>query len=127
MSLTEKVRIDKYLWAIRIFKTRSLASRSIEEGQVTMFGQRIKASHPTKIGEQYEIETTAKSWVIEVTGILEKRLGAALAIGYYKDLSPLPEKKEKTETFFFYTGKRRSKIGRPTKKSRRELDDFTGS
>jgi ribosome-associated heat shock protein Hsp15 len=65
--------------------------------------------------------------MIEVTGILEKRLGAALAIGYYKDLSPLPEKKEKTETFFFYTGKRRSKIGRPTKKSRRELDDFTGS
>jgi ribosome-associated heat shock protein Hsp15 len=128
MNELQKIRIDKYLWAIRLFKTRSLATRAIEAGDVTCFGEKIKASRTTKVGEQFEVYNGARDWVIQVTALLDKRVGAALAVQYYKDLSPEPDKKEKLlpESFFFYTGKRRSKIGRPTKKSRRDLDTFTG-
>ncbi|MBO9570701.1 MAG: RNA-binding S4 domain-containing protein [Chitinophagaceae bacterium] len=124
--MIDKVRIDKYLWAIRIFKTRSLAADGCEQGRVKMHGASVKASKHVNIGDEYEIRTDGRKWVIKVAGLLDKRVKYTEAINYYIDNTP-PEELErlKYEAATFYTGKRISKIGRPTKKQRRDLEDFT--
>jgi ribosome-associated heat shock protein Hsp15 len=126
MSETEKLRLDKYLWAIRIYKTRSLASKAISEGKVTSSGENVKASRVIKIGDVFEIRTSNKDWKIKVVDFLHKRMAAATAVNFYQDFSdPIQPKQQKSESvFYFNTGKRISKVGRPTKKSRREMDDF---
>lgn len=120
----EKVRIDKYLWAIRVFKTRSLATAACDGGKVKWNGNAVKPSKPVNIGEQYEIKTEHRKWIIQVVDVINQRKGYAEAIKYYLDLTPEEEKVEKRQVSSFYTGKRPSKIGRPTKKQRRDIDDF---
>lgn len=121
----EKLRVDKYLWAIRIFKTRTQAADAIAAGKVKSNGIDIKSSKPVSIGDRFEIKTEARKWIIEVTGLLHLRVQYAEAINFYIDLTPEEELTKKSETAFIeYTGKRQSKQGRPTKKNRRELGDF---
>lgn len=121
----EKLRIDKYLWAIRIFKTRSLAAEACEKGKVKLHGDAIKASKPVTVGDEYEIKTEARKWIIKVTGLLANRVQYSEAIKYYIDMTPSEELEPiKNQAASFHTGKRLSKIGRPTKKERRDLDDF---
>lgn len=122
---TDKVRIDKYLWAIRVFKTRSLASDACDNGKVKLNESSVKSSKAVNIGEIYEIKTKERNWIIKVLNVLDKRQAYAIASTYYEDLTP-PEDKlvDKVQTASFYTGKRLSKVGRPTKKDRRSLDDF---
>lgn len=125
---TEKLRLDKYLWSIRIFKTRSLAAEACEKGRVKMNGESVKASRTVKLGDEYEVKTEARRWVIRVTGLLANRQAYSEAIKYYEDLTP-PEEllKQQHQAASFHTGKRLSKIGRPTKKERRNLDDLFDS
>lgn len=121
----EKLRIDKYLWAIRIFKTRSLASEACDKGKVKLKGDTVKASKTVTVGDEYEIKTEARKWLIKVTGLLPNRVQYSEAIKYYIDLTPEEElEKMKNQAASFHTGKRLSKIGRPTKQQRRDLDDF---
>jgi ribosome-associated heat shock protein Hsp15 len=121
----EKLRIDKYLWAIRIFKTRSLAAEACEKGRVKLHGDSVKASKTVNVGDEYEIKTEARKWVIKVVGLLSNRVQYSEAIKYYVDLTPEEEiERIKTQAASFHTGKRLSKIGRPTKKERRDLDGF---
>jgi ribosome-associated heat shock protein Hsp15 len=126
MPEKEKLRIDKYLWAIRLFKTRSQAADACDKGKVKMNGDNVKAARNVLIGEEYEVKTEAKRWRIKVSGLLEKRVQYEEAIKYYTDITP-PEElgRLQFQSSSFNTGKRQSKIGRPTKKERRELDDFT--
>jgi ribosome-associated heat shock protein Hsp15 len=122
----EKLRIDKYLWAIRLFKTRTLAGEACDKGKVKMNGNSVKASKAVNIGEEYEIKTEARKWIIKVTGLLPNRVQFSEAIKYYIDLTPAEEiERIQAQASAFHTGKRLSKIGRPTKKQRRDLDDFT--
>ncbi len=121
----EKLRIDKYLWAIRVFKTRSLASEACEKGRVKLKGEPVKASKAVTVGDEYEVKTEARKWIIKVTGLLANRVQYSEAIKFYIDLTPSEELEPvKTQAASFHTGKRLSKIGRPTKKERRDLDDF---
>ena len=121
----EKLRIDKYLWAIRVFKTRSLASEACEKGKIRFKGDSVKASKAVTIGDEYEIKTEARKWIVIVTGLLSNRVQYAEAIKYYLDLTPSEDLDPlKIQPASFHTGKRLSKIGRPTKKERRDLDDF---
>ena len=123
--MTTKVRIDKYLWAIRIFKTRTLAATACDQGKVKLMGTSVKASKTVNVGDEYEIKTEARKWVIKVTDVIEKRVQYAEAIKHYLDLTPAEElERLKHEASAFYTGKRNSKIGRPTKKQRRDLEEF---
>ncbi|HVZ98300.1 MAG TPA: RNA-binding S4 domain-containing protein [Chitinophagaceae bacterium] len=125
MDEKEKLRIDKYLWSIRIFKTRSVAADACNSGKVKCNGINIKPSKTVHVGEQYEIKTEIKKWLIEVTGLLHHRVQYAEAIKYYADLTPEEEKQRiQMSAFVFNTGKRKSRQGRPTKKDRRDLDDF---
>ena len=121
----EKLRLDKYLWAIRLFKTRTAASTACEKGRVKMNGEAIKASRVVKIDDCYEVKTDEKRWVIKVTGLLPKRVQYSEAIKFYEDQTPIEEKERIAfQSASFYSGKRLSKIGRPTKKERRDIDDF---
>jgi len=119
------VRIDKYLWAIRLFKTRTLAAVACDQGKVKLAGTSVKASRHVGMGDEYEIKTDARRWVIKITGIIDKRVQFAEAINNYIDITPSEEiEKLQFQAAAFFTGKRNSKIGRPTKKDRRDLDEF---
>lgn len=121
----EKVRIDKYLWAIRIFKTRSLATRACDDGKVKSDGLAIKPSKNVAIGDKYDVRTDGRKWTIEVTGIISNRVGYEEAIKNYIDHTSEEDKAYNVRLGnSFYTGKRLSKTGRPTKKQRRGLDDI---
>jgi len=121
----EKLRLDKYLWAIRLFKTRTAASTACDKGRVKMNGEAVKASRVVKVEDSYEVKTDEKKWVIKVTGLLHKRVQYSEAIKFYEDQTPIEEKERIAfQTASFYSGKRLSKIGRPTKKERRDIDDF---
>jgi ribosome-associated heat shock protein Hsp15 len=125
MPVKEKLRLDKYLWAIRLFKTRSLVTAACDKGKVKFDGSQAKASKNVNIGDEYEVKTEAKRWRIKVTGLLEKRVAASIAINNYIDITPREEvQRLQFQAASFHTGKRQSKIGRPTKKERRNLDDF---
>lgn len=125
MQNTEKLRLDKYLWAIRIFKTRSQASTACEGGKVKMNGTSVKAARAVGIGDKYEIRSESRKWVIEVVSLIANRVQYAEAIKHYVDITP-EEDQEMNQRIAasFHTGKRPSKIGRPTKKERRDLDGF---
>lgn len=121
----EKLRLDKYLWAIRLFKTRTMAAAACDTGKVKLNGLQVKASRNVNIGDEYEVKTEAKRWRIKVTGLLETRVAYAEAITHYIDITPEEElERVKFQAASFHTGKRQSKIGRPTKKERRDLDEF---
>ena len=125
MPVKEKLRLDKYLWSIRLFKTRTLAAVACDTGKVKFEGTQAKASKNVSIGDEYEVKTEAKKWRIKVTGQLHNRVAYSEAIKFYIDITPAEEiQRLEFLAASFYTGKRPSKIGRPTKKQRRELDDF---
>ncbi|MGO4292990.1 RNA-binding S4 domain-containing protein [Chitinophaga sp. RAB17] len=125
MSSNEKVRVDKYLWSIRVFKTRSQASDACDGGKVKMNGNSVKAAKPVSIGDKFEIRTEGRKWVIEVTGLLANRQAYSEAIKYYIDNTPEEDKLAPAfVASVFQTGKRQSKIGRPTKKDRRNIEGF---
>lgn len=123
--VAEKLRLDKYLWAIRLFKTRRLATDACNNNKVKYEEESAKPGKNVHIGDIYDVRTEGRRWRIKVTGLLHNRLKYSEAIYYYADLTP-PEELERLEyqAAVFHTGKRMSKIGRPTKKERRELDDF---
>jgi len=120
-----KIRIDKYLWAIRVFKTRTQASDACSKGKVKMNGNTVKASKIVELNDQFEIRTETRKWIIKVIALLHQRVQFSEAVKFYQDLTPAEEMKaENYEATSFHTGKRLSKIGRPTKKERRGRDDF---
>jgi ribosome-associated heat shock protein Hsp15 len=85
----------------------------------------VKASKNVAIGDEYEVKTEEKKWIVKVAGLLPNRVAYAEAIKYYIDLTPNEETEQLNfQAASFHTGKRKSKIGRPTKKQRRELDEF---
>ena len=125
MTEGQKLRLDKYLWAIRLFKTRTLAATACDTGKVKFNGSPAKASKHISISDEYEIKTENKRWRIKVAGLLYNRVKYEEAIKYYIDITPLEEiQRQQFQAASFYTGKRKTKIGRPTKKQRRDIDDF---
>lgn len=124
----EKLRLDKYLWAIRLFKTRSKASDACDKGKVKYNGNAAKASKNVSIDEEYEVKTETKKWLIKVTGLLHNRVQFSEAIKYYIDITPAEEvERLQFQAAAFHTGKRMSKVGRPTKKQKRDLDELMES
>lgn len=122
----DKVRLDKYLWSIRVFKTRAQATDACNANKVKFNGVTAKPSRIVKIGDRYLIKGEDRNWDIEVTGILAQRKAYSEAINFYIDHTEVDEKTSNKMSSSFYTGKRPSKIGRPTKKDRRDLDDLLG-
>ena len=125
MTEQEKLRIDKYLWAIRLFKTRSLATEACKAGRIKLNGQNIKASAIVKVGEVYQVSKGIEKKVIEVVELLYTRVEAKIAVTKYKDITPLEETIAYKSVFHAPTLKRDRGAGRPTKRDRREIDDLT--
>jgi ribosome-associated heat shock protein Hsp15 len=126
MPEKEKLRIDKYLWAIRIFKTRTLAADACKAGRVKLDGNNIKPSHEVKVGEIYNISKGIEKKVVKVTGLLENRVDAKTAVNFYEDLTPVQETHGFKSMFQAPVLRRDRGAGRPTKKDRREIDDLQG-
>jgi ribosome-associated heat shock protein Hsp15 len=121
----EKLRLDKYLWAIRIFKTRTQATEACDAGKVKWKSTSVKPSRQVALGDRYDIKTPARKWTIEVTALLHNRVQFLDAIKYYADITSEEDKKTNDRmAASYYTGKRMSKTGRPSKKQRRERDEF---
>ncbi len=125
MTEKEKLRLDKYLWAIRLFKSRSMATAACESGKIKFNGDSVKPSKQVTVGDEYEVKTEAKKWLIKVTELLYSRVQYVEAIKYYLDITPEEElERIKFQAASFYTGKRQSKVGRPTRRQRKDRDDF---
>lgn len=124
MPEKEKLRIDKYLWAIRAFKTRTLASDACKAGRVKLDGNNIKPSHEVKVGEIYQVAKGIERKVIKVTGLLENRVDAKTAVFFYEDITPVEQTMAFKSMFQAPILKRDRGTGRPTKKDRREIDDL---
>ncbi|MGM9787448.1 MAG: RNA-binding S4 domain-containing protein [Candidatus Cryptobacteroides sp.] len=118
------MRIDKYLWAIRVFKTRSEATEACNGGKVKIDGVNCKPAKEVKLGEIIQIRKGSVLYSYRVIAPLENRVGASLVHLYAENLTPeseLAKMKAPVETFFV---KRDRGSGRPTKKERRVLDSM---
>ncbi len=121
-------RLDKFLWAIRIFKTRTIATQAIEGGKVKLDSTALKASKKVKIGEIYIIKREQQTLELEVLKIIDKRVSAPLAQECYKEISNSIKSLENQESSFLNPNIYREKgKGRPTKRERRDIDDFNES
>ena len=122
--MTEEVRIDKWLWAVRLYKTRSQAAEACRAGKVKLGGVPVKSSHDVKVGEVYEITIEQLHKVVEVKALLGNRVGAKLVPDFMNDLTPADEY-ERIQMIRQYNFERRDRgTGRPTKRERRDLDEF---
>ena len=102
-----------------------MASEACEKGKVKYKGENAKASKNISIDDEFEVKTTHKKWVIRVKELLYNRVQYSEAINFYIDITPAEEiERIKFEAAAFHTGKRLSKVGRPTKKNKRDLDNF---
>lgn len=124
MPEKEKLRIDKYLWAIRAFKTRTLAAEACKAGRVKLGNQNIKPSHEVRVGEVYQVSKGLERRVLKVTGLLENRRDAKTVIEFYEDVTPVEQTQAFKSMFHAPMLKRDRGSGRPTKRDRREIDDL---
>ena len=122
----EKTRIDKWLWAVRIFKTRTLAANNCKKGNVKINDDKVKPSSNVQFADIVSVHKNGFNLSFQVEKIISKRVGAPLAIKCYSDLTP---EEELNKFKHWFVGKGRPEIrekgaGRPTKKERRVLEDF---
>ena len=119
-------RIDRWLWAVRIFRTRSLAKQACLGGVIRVNGSLAKPSTNVKSRDQVTVKIRGAIKEIEVVQTLEKRVGSALATNYYIDHSPKPDHSEQT-TSPTPVAERERGSGRPTKRDRRQIDKLRRS
>lgn len=120
----KEVRIDKWLWAVRLFKTRTIAVEACKKGRVAIQGTSIKPSRNIKVGEVVQVRKPPITYSFEVLALADKRMGAKLVPDFMKDVTPASEYAilETSKASGFVD--RGRGLGRPTKKERRDLDDF---
>lgn len=122
--MEEEVRIDKFLWAVRLYKTRALATDACRSGRIKMNGLPLKASHPVRVGDIYELSIEQLHRTIQVKQILANRVGAKLVENFLSDLTP-QEEYERIQLVRQYGFEQRDRgTGRPTKRDRREIEEF---
>ena len=124
--MADKVRIDKYLWAIRIFKSRTLATEACKEGKVKLYGENAKPSALVTTGDVIDVLKDGFRLKYKIVALIEKRVSPVLAKPCYEDLTP-EEEINKYKSWFIGKGgpeRRERGAGRPTKKERRDIDDF---
>jgi ribosome-associated heat shock protein Hsp15 len=121
------MRIDKYLWAVRYYKTRSLATDACKKGQVKLNGSNVKPAKEVFTGEKLIVRKNQINYELEVIGLPKSRVGAKLVDLYRKDTTP-KEQFEAAELLKYSKDYYRKKgSGRPTKKDRRDIDDYNAT
>ena len=122
-----EVRIDKYLWSIRVYKTRSEATDACKGGKIRLNGSDVKPSRCVAPGDMIVVRKGAVTYTYRVVELIDKRQGAALVSKYAENLTPqeeLDKLRAPVETFFL---KRDRGAGRPTKKDRRQMENLWDS
>ncbi|NQU52588.1 MAG: RNA-binding S4 domain-containing protein [Bacteroidetes bacterium] len=122
--MAEGVRIDKWLWAIRIFKTRSMATEACKKGHISIGDSTLKPSKMIQVGEIVKVRKPPITKSLKVLALTGKRMSAKLILGFVEDVTPVEELEllEMQKNMRWISRDRGT--GRPTKKDRRELDDF---
>lgn len=122
--MNSEARIDKWLWAARVYKTRTLASDACKNGRITINGALAKPSRTVKVGDQVGVKKSPITYMFRVLQAIEKRVGAKLLPEVFENITP-PEQYELLEMnrISGFIDRARG-TGRPTKKDRRALDDF---
>ena len=118
------VRIDKYLWAVRLFKTRSIASEECKKGRVLIGGQSVKSSRVVNIGDIVSIKDPPIFHEYKVLDVTEKRMGAKLVPDFIVEITSEDQLEILKLTKLANKLNRQHGLGRPTKKERRDLDSF---
>tara|TARA_B110000003_G_scaffold111853_1_gene114509 strand:+ start:727 stop:1098 length:372 start_codon:yes stop_codon:yes gene_type:complete len=121
------MRLDKYLWSIRFFKTRSIATDYCKKGHIKMNDQSCKPSKEVYLNDLFLIRKNQINYKIQVLGIPESRVGAKLLYLYIKDLTPVEEFQKNELLKYSKDYYRKKGTGRPTKKDRRDIDDYHGA
>ena len=120
----DQVRVDKWLWAVRVFKTRSIATDAVRKGRVMIDDLPVKPSRVLKVGDVVQVRKSPITYRYRVLKLAEKRMGAKLVSDYMEDITPQAELEvlevQKNMGWF----QRERGTGRPTKKERRDLDNF---
>ncbi len=119
-----EVRIDKWLWAVRLFKTRSLAAEACKKGKIMILGNTIKASRNIKIGDVIQIKRNPVVYSFKVLALSENRMGAKLVPEFMENVTPQEQLDILELSKFSSFGQRDRGTGRPTKKDRRDMEDY---
>lgn len=122
MGQTAKIRIDKWLWAVRIFKTRAISTDACNSGKVKIEGKSIKPSRAIKLNETITVQKGIIKFVFEVTGLIEKRVSPKIASESVNDLTSEKEKFKMKAASSQPVASRDKGMGRPTKKDRRDIE-----
>ncbi len=120
--MEEPVRIDKWLWAVRLFKTRTLATEECRKGRITIDGVAVKPSRIPKIGDIIKVRKNPVTYSYKIIGIIGKRVGAKLVQEFAVDITPPEELKNLEIKQQMGSMERDRGSGRPTKKDRRDLN-----
>jgi ribosome-associated heat shock protein Hsp15 len=124
--MNDSIRIDKWLWAARFFKTRSLATDAVDGGKIRINGERIKPARGVKIDDRLDIDNGATEWEVVVRALADKRGSASVAQTLYAETEKsIAERQKKVEQRKFFREPGETIKGRPTKRDRRQLDKST--
>ncbi|MDQ0747718.1 ribosome-associated heat shock protein Hsp15 [Streptomyces africanus] len=118
----QTVRVDSWIWAVRLVKTRSLGATACRGGHVRVNGERVKPAHAVRVGDEVRVRHEGRERVVVVTRLIRKRVGAPVAAQCYIDNSPPPPPREAVAP----AGIRDRGAGRPTKRDRREMERLRG-
>ena len=121
--MIEETRVDVWLWAVRVYKSRSIATDACKGGHVRVNGRSAKAATPVRVGDRVEARAGDRDRVFEVVKVIVKRVSAPLAAECVVDHSPPPPPREEYVPPLF---RRDPGTGRPTKRDKRALDRFRG-
>ncbi len=119
-----RVRLDKWLWAARFYKSRGLATEAIDAGHVKIDGERVKPSRGVKVGDRLTIWRGGRAWELDITGLAERRGSATVAAQLYAETAESVAAREAELARRREANARFESGGRPTKRSRRRLEDF---
>jgi ribosome-associated heat shock protein Hsp15 len=122
--MADNIRIDKFLWAVRIYKTRTIASEAIKRGRITMGGVQVKGARTVKEGDVVEVRVPPATRSFKVLQIPKSRMGAKLVMEYIREVTPKDMLELIELNKLALSMNRRRGLGRPTKKERRDLDGF---
>jgi ribosome-associated heat shock protein Hsp15 len=124
MNASDSVRIDKFLWAVRLFKTRSMATEECKKGRVMMGGMPVKSSRMVKKGDEISLKVAPVYRTYKVIDVSDKRMGAPLTASFIVDITPADQLEMLELTRMANKLNRARGLGRPTKKDRRDMSSF---
>jgi ribosome-associated heat shock protein Hsp15 len=122
---SERIRFDKWLWAARFYKTRTLAAQAIETGHARVGGERVKPAYPVRAGMRVSVRKHGLVWDVEVEGVADRRGSASAAAALYREApESVARRDEEVRLRQAAAATRPAFPGRPTKRERRKLEDF---